>query len=331
MDNYLKSEILKYSRQDRREPLTPWFDSHLDTLINLGAYPTVPQLGVMGQNLVEKLEQYSRRHRINNCVIGMSGGVDSALTAALFKQAGWQVLGVTLPIHQNPEETQRGIEACEKLGIEHINIELTDLYEETLKQMSQSDTDLLAEPNRLRRGNLRVRLRMLTLYNHASRVGGLVASTDNFSELAAGFWTLHGDVGDLAPIQSLSKSWEVPRLAALMGVPESTVFAKPTDGLGISDGDEAQFGFSYLEFDTILLRLCHSLASVSIETDRRSTLKLVLGVDDDNEAAVDRILDRIQGSVFKRNNPHNLTNNINPERYYGLTKLDSALLLNLKT
>ena len=83
MDNYLKSEILKYSRQDRREPLTPWFDSHLDTLIDLGAYPTVPQLTTMGQNLVEKLEQYSRRHRINNCVIGMSGGVDSALTAAL--------------------------------------------------------------------------------------------------------------------------------------------------------------------------------------------------------------------------------------------------------
>ena len=62
---------------------------------------------------------------------------------------------------------------------------------------------------------------MATLYNMAASHGGLVAGTDNYSELTAGFWTLHGDVGDISPIQSLLKSWEVPYLAKSLGVPRS--------------------------------------------------------------------------------------------------------------
>ena len=142
----------------------------------------------------------------------MSGGIDSALTASLFKEAGWNVTGLTLPIHQNPEETQRGIDACEALGITHKQVDLSDAYDNLISHLHEmphpNGGDTKAE--KVRRGNIRARLRMITLYNEAAKQQGIVGSTDNFSELSAGFWTLHGDVGDVAPIQSLSKSWEVP-------------------------------------------------------------------------------------------------------------------------
>ena len=194
--------------------------------------------------------------------MGVSGGIDSALTAALFKNAGWNVTGLTLPIHQNTEETDRGIEACESLGINHLQVDLTQAFESYLQHATEEadaelhTRDFYEDKNaRIRGGNIRARLRMITLYNQASLHKGIVGSTDNFSELAAGFWTLHGDVGDVAPIQSLTKSWEVPALAEMQGVPDSVVFAVPTDGLGVSSSDEDQFGFSYLEFDLALFKL----------------------------------------------------------------------------
>jgi nicotinamide-nucleotide amidase len=250
----------------------------------------------------------------------MSGGVDSALTAALFKAAGWRVIGVTMPIHQNPEETQRGIEACQALKLEHIHVDLTQQYEDLLASVKDYDLTIDKPDNAIRRGNLRVRSRMMTVYNIASMEKGLVGSTDNFSELAAGFWTLHGDVGDLAPIQSLLKSWEVPKLAEIYGVPASTVFAKPTDGLGISDGDEAQFGFSYLEFDIVLMKLCQ----LTTDTNRKEFLTS-LAVSDMDLPKVNRILDRIKGSTFKRSNPYNLEHPLQDNRYGGLQAVDLGL------
>ena len=304
-----KQEILKYSRQENMAPLSNWFDGSLNRLIEQEVYHDVNALEDIGQKLVSGLISYAKKFNVYDAVIGMSGGVDSALTAALFKQAGWHVTGLTLPIHQNPQETDRGVEACRALGIKHKHIDLTKNYDTLLKSVRTHDPEILDETQSLRRGNLRVRLRMMTLYNEASAVKGLVASTDNFSELAAGFWTLHGDVGDVAPIQSLLKSWEVPKLAEIYGVPSSTVFATPTDGLGISKGDEDQFGFSYLEFDTVLMQLC----TESFPT--RAEMLAYLDVPDTDLAKVNTILDRIKNSTFKRSNPYNLQHPLQQNRY----------------
>lgn len=323
----MKNEILKYSRQINLNPLTPWFAQQLDTLIDSGVYSTEEQLQETGTALVQGLKDYSSKYNIKNVVIGMSGGVDSALTAALFKHAGWNVYGVTMPIHQNPEETARGIEACSALGIHHINVDLSNTYDDLLRDVHQYDPGIMDTDQALRRGNLRVRLRMITLYNQASLHKGLVASTDNFSELAAGFWTLHGDVGDVGPIQSLNKSWEVPKLAEMYGVPASTVFATPTDGLGISASDEHQFGFSYLEFDIALL----SFINLQAETPNINyeTLGHVLGALRPDSVAtqehLQRILGRVRMSTFKRNNPYNLPHPTQNQRYNGLAGLDKAL------
>jgi nicotinamide-nucleotide amidase len=317
----IRQEILRYSRQETMSPLSSWFDFKLQELIDSDVYTDVNTLEVTGKKLVSGLISYAKKYNIHSVALGMSGGVDSALTAALFKAAGWRVVGLTMPIHQKNEETERGIEACKVLGIAHKHIDLTKNYDDLLKSVKVHDPEIMGSGQSLRRGNLRVRLRMMTVYNEASAIKGLVGSTDNFSELAAGFWTLHGDVGDLAPIQSLNKSWEVPKLAELYGVPESTVFATPTDGLGISSGDEDQFGFSYLEFDIVLMLLCNS----STILDNRNSIIQYLDVPPADLEKVNRILDRIKGSAFKRQNPYNLDHPHQNFRYSGLKSIDSSL------
>jgi nicotinamide-nucleotide amidase len=317
----IKEEILRYSRQEKMSPLSNWCDAALDALISAGVYTDLNGLEDTGQKIVAGLKDYSSLYNIKTAVIGMSGGVDSALTAALFKSAGWNVIGVTMPIHQREEETERGIEACRALKLDHMHIDLTAQYESLLSNVRDYDLKIDDPKNSIRRGNLRVRSRMITLYNIASMEQGLVASTDNFSELAAGFWTLHGDVGDLAPIQSLIKSWEVPKLAEIYQVPQSTVFATPTDGLGISNGDEDQFGFSYLEFDIVLMKLCLAYRAF---TNRQEILNY-LQVPNSELFRVNKILDRIRMSSFKRSNPYNLPHPSQPNRYPGLTSIDSAL------
>jgi nicotinamide-nucleotide amidase len=315
----LKQEILRYSRQENMQPLSNWFEQQLDNLIDQGVYVDQNALEGTGRKLTSGLISYAKKYNVYTVVLGMSGGVDSALTAALFKRAGYKVIGVTMPIHQNPKETIRGVEACKALGIEHRQVDLTSQYDTLLASVREYDKKIDEPENAIRRGNLRVRHRMMTVYNIASMEKGFVGSTDNFSELAAGFWTLHGDVGDVAPIQSLLKSWEVPKLAELYGVPESTVFAKPTDGLGISDGDEDQFGFSYLEFDIVLMKLCQRPQL------NRADMLDYLDVPASDLIKINKILDRIKGSTFKRSNPYNLTHPLQTNRYGGLCNIDAGL------
>jgi nicotinamide-nucleotide amidase len=330
----LKSQILDLSRQNNIGALTPWFNVHLDLQIQQNAFPETWAIETLGNDLVERLVAYREQTGVSTVVLGMSGGVDSALTAALFKRADWRVIGVTMPINQNPEETDRGIEACKALNLEHKHIDLSVLYNETLASMGVLDPALMLDENvtrtNIRRGNVRARLRMITLYNLASAEGGLVASTDNFSELGAGFWTLHGDVGDLSPIQSLLKSWEVPYLSKIMGVPESTWRATPTDGLGISNGDEAQLGGSYLEWDIMvnaIIDILQDSTVISANTNVNQVRDALNLVDDERALQMfNSVVTRMGGTWFKRMNPVNLENMFN-DRYAALAEIDNRLFV----
>jgi NAD+ synthase len=303
----------KIFRFNRNPTITENFRSQLDQLTHSGVYSD--QAHDLLEKILGQLTQYRKNHNIRKVFVGMSGGIDSALTAALFKRAGYYVTGVIMPIHQKTDETQRGLEACEVLEIDPVILDLTAAYDGLIEEMQHHDE--LIKLNNIRdakrRGNIRARLRMISLYNQASLHGGFVASTDNFSELAAGFWTLHGDVGDVAPIQSLTKSWEVPLLSELVGVPQSIIDAVPTDGLGISPSDEHQFGFSYLEFDIVLMSLLHGIEFSSINRTSRDT------------EIVDAVQQRIRDTAFKRSNPHNLDHPIHTGRLSLLENLDLKL------
>ncbi len=315
----MKNTILEISRQNQVGKLSPWFDKTLFMFINQDLIDNNIK-GVIdtGNFIISDLIDYREQTGMSKVVIGMSGGVDSALVATLFKRAGWNVIGVVMPIHQDPEETTRGVEACAALGIDCVKKDLTRTYDMFLPELVETDAWLGGDnkASKIRRGNIRARLRMITLYNLASSWGGLVASTDNYSELAVGFWTLHGDVGDLSPIQSLFKSWEVPILAREYGVPESIWKAKPTDGLGVDDGDEAQFGFTYLELDLMLLELGSTMTDglkdddmVNLGGVNRENLLKVLNNLDNDEHAIDvfnGLLDRMGSTWFKRKNPVNI-------------------------
>lgn len=309
----MKEQILQYNRNPQ---LSNWFDMKLDQWIEAGIYHN--SIDSLQESLVAELKSYKEKYQIENVVLGVSGGIDSAVTAALFKEAGWNVTGALLPILQNPQETDRGQEVCEKLEIDYVNVDLTSVYEKFISEMKDADFVLFeglddSKEVKVRRGNIRARLRMNTLYNMAASKKGLVASTDNFSELAAGFWTLHGDVGDIAPIQSLTKSWEVPALAEKLGVPQSVIEAVPTDGLGVANGDEDQFGFSYLEFDIALFSLFES-----------KYIKQQL--EDDNDVRIiSEVESRIGSTVYKRFNPLNLQHPHFADRYDQLLKLDNHL------
>ncbi|WP_375258182.1 NAD(+) synthase [Citreimonas sp.] len=299
-------DIFELSRQTPRGALSPWFDARLRAQVEAGHFPSTERMQAIGQRLVQQLADYREQAGVSTAVLGMSGGVDSAVTAALLKAAGWRVVGYTLPIEQDPVETERGVEACEALGLEHLHIDLSDQYRSMVDGLGALHEDLRGgdtAPLRTRRGNIRARLRMITLYDQAHRWGGLVASTDNFSELGAGFWTLHGDVGDLAPVQSLLKSWEIPWMARAYGVPERTWRASPTDGLGIGEGDEAQIGATYLEWDIVIFAVLDALQrdpNLSIDD-----IPEALQATDDPAAmrAIETVLHRMRGTWFKRLNP----------------------------
>ena len=317
----LKNVILEYNRKPE---LSPAFDKLLDGYIKDGKYMSIEKLQVLRNDIIHQLVSYANTYKISNVCVGISGGIDSALTASLFRDAGYHVIGVTMPINQIEEETDRGIETCQALGIDHRHIDLTEAYEQVIKQEFKLDAGLINKSvdSRIRKGNIRARLRMITLYNLAGASQGFVASTDNFSELAAGFWTLHGDVGDVSPIQSLSKSWEVPALAEMQGVPDSVVFAVPTDGLGVSSSDEDQFGFSYLEFDLALFKILENVDGVEFE----NVVSDIVGFKDaKDKLIVDRVIDRIKGTTYKRFNPYNLKHTFEKDRYDLLDKLDNQL------
>ena len=279
-----------------------WFLEKLETHINNGLYPNEGELAAIKQSIVDDLSAYSQKHQIEDVVVGMSGGVDSALTAALFKEAGWTVHGVTMPIHQKQEETDRGLENIEALGLEAHSYDLSEQFD-SMQNFIIDEDELEAGTYRVqqRQGNIRARLRMITLYNLAHKVAGCVGSTDNFSELAAGFWTLHGDVGDIAPIQSLNKSWEVPMLAKMLDVPQATVDAVPTDGLGISNCVADQLGMSYLEFDIALFEL------LSLPRLDKNTIELYINSITDLKVnkKLTLVANRVASTTFKRFNPYN--------------------------
>ena len=184
-------------------------------------------------------------------VVGISGGIDSALVSTLAARTGLPTLCVELPIHQAASQVSRAGEHIENLmarypNVERATAELTEPYEALLSVLPSEGANF-----ELTTANTRARLRMTTLYFYAGLRGALVAGTGNkIEDFGIGFYTKWGDGGvDISPIGDLTKT-EVFELGAYLGVCDSILSAKPTDGLfGDDRSDEEQIGATYPELE----------------------------------------------------------------------------------
>ena len=204
--------------------------------------------------IVNWLSQYSNTSKTDGFVIGISGGIDSALTSTLCALTGKKVICLNMPIRQHKTEYDRGNKHIEWLknkysNVSSVEVNLTSIFEEMENTFDKEVQDFLTM------ANTRARLRMTTLYAYAGHHKLLVAGTGNkVEDFGIGFYTKHGDGGvDVSPIADLMKS-EVYTLAAKVGVISDILNARPTDGL-FADGrtDEDQIGATYDELEWAML------------------------------------------------------------------------------
>jgi NAD+ synthase len=207
----------------------------------------------VNRQIVAWLKTYAENAKVEGFVIGISGGVDSAVTSTLCAQTGFKVLCVEMPIHQAESQVSRGREHIEQLKkrFPNVNNAIADLTSTFDVFKNEMPVDASEDKINLTLANTRARLRMTTLYYYAGIYGLLVAGTGNkVEDFGVGFYTKYGDGGvDLSPIADLMKS-EVYKLGKYLQIPQSIQTAAPTDGLfGDSRTDEDQLGASYDELE----------------------------------------------------------------------------------
>ena len=255
------------------------------------------------ENIRSILTNYLKKHKLKALVLGISGGIDSALTAALARPVcdalDIKLIGRSITIETNKQnEITRAKHVGEAYAHDFKELNLTKAYQ-TIQPLIAEDTgktDPSEHHFKVRMGNIKARLRMQVLYDLASQHKGMVLSTDNYTEYLLGFWTLHGDVGDFGPIQNLWKT-EVFEMAEYLTKTNPDIRqaralsmctnAIPTDGLGITDSDLEQIkADTYQEVDRILI---HALKN-----------------PEDSNFHDHPVVQRYKNSAYKRNNPFNI-------------------------
>lgn len=202
--------------------------------------------------IIAWLRRHAEQAGTAGAVFGLSGGIDSAVVAALCKRAfGDSVLGVIMPCHSDPVDVEHAMLAAETLGVPVKLIKLDEPYDTLLGLL---DPEAAAQGIRdLAVSNLKPRLRMTTLYFQANRRGYFVCGTGNRSELTVGYFTKYGDGGvDILPIAHLVKA-QVRELAEHLGVPREIIDKPPSAGLWGGQTDEAEMGITYEQLDRYIL------------------------------------------------------------------------------
>ncbi|MBI4706670.1 MAG: NAD+ synthase [Candidatus Omnitrophica bacterium] len=200
----------------------------------------------MRSKIINWIKKQVKSSGAKGIVMGLSGGIDSSVVAALSKEAAGKnnVLGLFLPCHSQPQDLIDAKFLAKTLGIQTKTVDLSNIFD--------SLTKVLPEASPMARANLKPRLRMLTLYYFANKYNYLVAGTGNKSELSVGYFTKHGDgANDILPIGGLLKK-QVVLLAKELGIPEQIIKKTPTAGLWPGQTDEKEMGITYPELDDIL-------------------------------------------------------------------------------
>jgi NAD+ synthase len=207
-------------------------------------------------SLTERLVLWIRKQALSagckGVVIGMSGGLDSSVAAVLCYRAFPQnTLGILMPCYSCEEDGRHAQAVASQFSIPTRTVVLDTILDALLKALPDGGV----EPglNRLAKANLKVRLRMLTLYYFANQLKYMVVGSGNRSELAMGYFTKYGDGGvDILPLGNLVKG-QVRELARFLDIPRSVVDKPPSAGLWTGQTDEGELGFSYEELDQYLV------------------------------------------------------------------------------
>ena len=201
------------------------------------------------QKISNWIRNYAEEHSIETLVVGVSGGIDSAVTSALCVESGIPTILVSMPIYQDIDQIDRGDKHIDQLTANHptaraMTIDLTHTYGALVNDLPFGVSDIAV-------ANTKARIRMTTLYAIAGTYTGIVVGTGNkVEDFGVGFFTKYGDGGvDIAPIADFYKS-EVYELGKVLNVSQDILNAPPTDGLW-ADGrtDEMQMGASYEELE----------------------------------------------------------------------------------
>ncbi len=206
--------------------------------------------------LVNWLQKKVKEANMNGLLVGVSGGLDSAVVANLIKLAfPNDALGVILPVQSVASDQEDARETLEKINMDFIEIDLSSVHKKLLDQINKSlqdESTFDADKVKMGDANLRARLRMSTLYTIANNFRYLVCGTDNEAEWHTGYFTKYGDGGvDINPLVHLKKS-EVREMARYLNVPNRIVDKEPSAGLWTGQTDEAELGTSYDVIDRYL-------------------------------------------------------------------------------
>ncbi|MBH0230001.1 NAD(+) synthase [Halobacillus yeomjeoni] len=206
--------------------------------------------------IVSWLQDQVEQANVDGLLVGVSGGIDSAVVANLIKKAcPDHSLGVIMPCKSqssDQEHAQKVIEAC---GIDSLTVDLTETHQtmfQTIQEQLKQQNSINEEQTKLADANLRARLRMSTLYTIATNHKYLVVGTDNAAEWFTGYFTKFGDGGvDLVPLVHMTKG-EVREMAEYLGVPDEVIHKQPSAGLWEGQTDENEMGTSYAMIDRYL-------------------------------------------------------------------------------
>ena len=202
----------------------------------------------MWKDVVEQIVQWLKGQlqetKTKGFVLGMSGGLDSTVCAALLKKATDNCLGLLLPIESSVQDLDDASDMASRIDINTQYIDLTPTYNSFVKLLPSND--------RVALGNIKARLRMVVLYYYANLNNYLVCGTGNKTEISLGYFTKYGDGAcDILPLGDLYKG-EVRELARALSIPETIIQKVPSAGLWSGQTDEAELGFTYEQMDEAL-------------------------------------------------------------------------------